>query len=488
MSLSMKKIVGRKKELESLKKIWNSKEAELVAVYGRRRVGKTFLIREFFEPQSRYFELAGKKDSPPIEQLKNFAESFSKTFYPGIKILPPKSWRDALTLLTQELEKNPTKKHLLFFDELPWLATKKSGFIQALDYFWNSYWSRMPNTKVILCGSAASWMLENLINAKGGLHNRLTRTIQLRPLNLYETQEYLLSRKVRLNIKHLLDLYMSIGGIPYYLNYVEAGKSAEQNIQEICFNAEGVLFTEFKRLFESLFQNAELNLRIIREIANKREGISREGLLKKLNISSGGTFNKRLNELEAAGFIQGFIPYRYKKKEQYFRIIDEYSSFYLTWIDPIAEKGFPQPNYWKRCIRSPQWISWSGYAFENVCLKHLPQILKALRLNSISCEVGNWRFTPAKGSKETGAQIDLLLDRQDNAVTLCEIKYSANKYAIDKSYAKNLQNKMDIFQSKTKTPKQLFLALITVNGVTKNLWSKELVTNQVDLKDLFKQR
>ncbi len=483
----MKKIIGRKKEQESLKKIWNSKGAELVAVYGRRRVGKTFLIREFFESQGRYFELAGKKDSPPSEQLKNFADSFSKAFYPGVALLPPKSWRDALTLLTREMEKTPAKKQLLFFDELPWLATRKSGFIQALDYFWNSHWSRMPNTKVILCGSAASWMLEHLINARGGLHNRLTRTMQLQPLNLYETQEYLLSRKIRLSEKHLLDLYMSIGGIPYYLNYVEAGKSAEQNIQEICFDANGVLFTEFKRLFESLFQNAELNLRIVREIASKKEGISREELLRKLTASSGGTFNKRLNELQAAGFIQGFIPYRHKRKEQYFRLIDEYSSFYLTWIDPIAEKGFPQPNYWKLCTRNPKWLSWTGYAFESVCLKHLPQILKALRLDSIACEIGNWRFIPKKGSKETGVQIDLLFDRQDNAITLCEIKYSVNKYVIDKPYAKNLQCKLDVFQSKTKTSKQIFLVLITVNGVKKNLLSEELVTNQVDLKDLFRR-
>ncbi len=487
MSASMKKIIGRKNEQESLKKIWKSRGAELVAVYGRRRVGKTFLIREFFESQGRYFELAGKKDSPPAEQLKNFAESFSKTFYPGIELRPPKSWRDALNTLTREIEKNPTKKHLLFFDELPWLATRKSGFIQALDYIWNSYWSRMPNVKVILCGSAASWMLENLINARGGLHNRLTRTILLQPLNLYETQEYLLSRKVRLNEKQLLDLYMSIGGIPYYLNYVEAGKSADQNIQEICFAPNGVLFTEFKRLFESLFQNAELNLRIIREIANKREGIAREELLSKLNIASGGTFNKRLNELQAAGFIQGFIPFRNRKKEQYFRIIDEYSSFYLTWIDPIAERGFPQPNYWKLCTQSPHWFSWKGYAFESVCLKHLPQILHALRLDTIACEIGNWRFTPMKGSKETGAQIDLLFDRHDNALTLCEIKYSANKFVIDKTYAKDLHRKMDVFQIKTKTPKQLFLALITVNGTKKNLWSEELITNQVDLKDLFRK-
>lgn len=481
----MSKVVGRKNEQKTLDKIWRSKSPELVAVYGRRRVGKTFLIREFFSSRGRYFELAGKQETPIDEQLRNFAEAFSKTFYNGISLLPPKTWRDALALLTQELEKTPSQKHLIFFDELPWLATQKSNFMQALDYFWNTYWSRMSNIKVILCGSAASWMLEHLIHAKGGLHNRITQLMQLQPFNLKEVKEYLQSRKIKLSEKHLLDIYMVMGGIPYYLNYIESGKSAEQNIQDICFSNNGILLTEFQRLFQSLFDASETNLRIIREIARKREGISREDLLSRLKLTSGGTFNKRIGELEAAGFIRGFIPYNHKKKEQHFRVIDEYSTFYLTWIDPLAEKGFSQTNYWKTCLRSSQWASWSGYAFENVCFKHLAQIMHALELDSIPAEVGNWRFIPKKGTKETGTQIDLLFDRQDQAVTLCEIKFSTNKYLIEKAYAKELQRKIDVFQEKTKTNKQIFLAMVTCLGVKKNLWSEELVTNEATLKDLF---
>ena len=254
------------------------------------------------------------------EQLINFAEAFSKTFYSGIALAVPKNWRDALSLLTREIEKARPQKCLLFFDELPWLAAQKSGFIEALDYFWNSSWSQMPNLKVILCGSAASWMLEHLIHAKGGLHNRITRIIQLQPLSLAETKAYLSSRKIRLNEKHLLDLYMVMGGIPYYLNYVEAGKSAEQNIQEICFTQNGVLLTEFNRLFHSLFDDAETHLRIIREIARKREGISRGDLLAKLGMLSGGTFKKRLAELEAAGFIRGSFPIATKERAAFSRI------------------------------------------------------------------------------------------------------------------------------------------------------------------------
>ncbi|HSX11417.1 MAG TPA: ATP-binding protein [Chlamydiales bacterium] len=478
----MAKIIGRKNEQTILKKILQSKNAELVAIYGRRRIGKTFLVREMFSSWSRYFELTGKKQAPLKEQLKNFAEAFSKAYYPGVALVPPRSWRDAFTLLTGEMEKAPSKKYILFFDELPWLAGPKGGFVQAFDHCWNSYWSRMVNVKVILCGSAASWMLEHLIQAKGGLHNRITRTIHLEPFNLKETQEYLRSRQIRLNAKQVLDLYMVMGGVPYYLSFVEKGKSAEQNIQDICFSNNGPLLTEFERLFRSLFESAEIHLRLIREIARKRDGISRDELLQKSGMTSGGTFNKRIDELEAAGFIRGFIPYQHQKKAQYFRLIDEYSTFYLTWIDPVASKGFPQINYWKACLHSGSWSSWAGYAFESVCFKHLPQILRALRLESIPCEVGSWRFIPKKGVKQQGVQIDLLFDRQDQAVTICEIKYSSGKYSIDKSYAKELHHKLEVFQE--RTDKQLFLALISTFGVKKNLWSEDLVSAEATLKDL----
>ncbi len=275
-----------------------------------------------------------------------------------------------------------------------------------------------------------------------------------------------------------------MGGVPYYLNYIQKGKSAEQNIQEICFTKNGILFTEFERLFQSLFDAPELNIRIIREIARKREGISREELLFRMKMSSGGSFNKRIQEIQAAGFIQGFIPYQFKKKEQHFRVIDEYSCFYLHWIDPVASKGFHQPNYWQHCLRNSSWNTWAGYTFENICLKHTSKILHALELDSTPCEVGNWRYVSSK-KRDTGTQIDLLLDRQDGVITLCEIKYSKNLFTIDKAYAQELHRKIEIFREKTKTKKELFLAFITTMGIKNNFWSADLVAQEVLLKDLF---
>ena len=281
--MPIENIIGREKEIKLLDQVWSSKEAELLAIYGRRRVGKTHLIREYFSKKAQvYFEISGEKDGPLQNQLENFIEVFSKTFFDGIPLSRPKSWKAAFSLLTQAIEKkSQSKKIVLFFDELPWLAARKSGMLQALDYYWNRYWNRFPHVVVIVCGSAASWMLEHLINAKGGLHNRLTKVLLLKPYSLKGAKEFLQQRGIHLTAKQLLDLYMVFGGIPYYLKQVEKGKSSIQTINRVCFQKDGLLYDEFNRLFTSLFEYSEDSLSIIRAIAHNRYGISRTELIKK---------------------------------------------------------------------------------------------------------------------------------------------------------------------------------------------------------------
>lgn len=484
-----KNIVGREREIKTLDQLWKSKEAEFLALYGRRRVGKTYLIREYFsENNCVYFEISGEKDGNLHNQLENFTHLFSQSFYNGLSLLTPSHWKDAFELLTKEIQKIPqSKKIVLFFDELPWLAGKKSGILQALDYYWNSFWSKQRNLILIVCGSAASWMLENLINAKGGLHNRLTKTILLKPYPLHGVKIFLQSRNIVLTEKQVLDLFMVFGGIPYYLKQIEKGKSATQIINRVCFQSDGLLYSEFDRLFGSLFEHAEINLAMIRAIAKKRHGLSRGELIKNTSIASGGTLNKRLRELEAAGFIQKYVPYGNKKKEHYYRIIDEYCYFYLTWIEPIKNSGMKVgKSYWQTKSKTAPAISWSGYAFENICLKHTDQIQEALELQEIACEIGSWRYVPAKRSDDTGAQIDLLFDRADGIISLCEIKHSENIFSVDKSYAKVLKNKIEVFEKHFPTKKQIFLTLITTMGAKSTIWSEEIIHNQVTLKDLFK--
>lgn len=481
-------LVGRQAEQEQLNHYMRSPKAEFIAVYGRRRVGKTYLISENCQHKGFYFELTGIKDASLSTQLSIFAEKYSKTFLNNISIEQPNSWLNAFSILTLELEKiKKNQKIILFFDELPWFASRKSGFLEALDYYWNHTWSRMPNLKLIVCGSAASWMLDNLINAKGGLYNRITHTILVRPFTLNETASYFKAFGYNYSHKQILEIYMILGGIPFYLQQFIKNKSIAENINRICFMEDGILYHEFDRLFKSLFTYADINKNIIQNIAKKPCGISRNELLVATKIKSGGTFNKRIEELRASGFIQIYIPFGKKKKDQYFKLIDEYSAFYLKWIESLKQKQthLLSDNYWQNTRKTQSWKSWSGFAFERVCFKHARQIQKALNLYNTPCELSSWQYIPKRGSNKVGAQIDMLFNRDDDAITLCEIKYCDNILIFDKKIAREVAQKMAVFEDKAQTQKQLFIAVITTVGMKPNMWSEDLIHNVVTLNDLF---
>ncbi|MBM3197812.1 MAG: ATP-binding protein [Chlamydiae bacterium] len=490
MATGIEKIVGREPEIKLLDTLWASSEAEFLAVYGRRRVGKTYLIREYFSKKKCvYFEVTGQKDGSLQQQLENFIHVFSQTFTRNLPLRTPVSWKEAFDLLTQEIENlSKSRAVVLFFDELPWLATKKSGVMQALDYYWNRFWSRYPQLICVVCGSAASWMLDNLVNAKGGLHNRLTKTILLKPYNLRGVWQFLSHHGIHLTPKQILDHYMVFGGIPHYLKQIEKGKSALQNINRVCFQPDGLLYDEFDRLFQSLFAQAEDSLQIIKAIAKHQHGISREELVFSINMHSGGTLTKRLEELESAGFIQGYIPYGRRVKDRTYRVIDEYCYFYLRWIEPFKRGGvLGGKEYWQTKGKTQSALAWAGYAFENVCFKHVDQIRRALDLQAISCEIGSWKYFPSRGKKDAiGAQIDLIFDREDGVVTLCEIKYSEKIFALEKSEAMNILHKVELFSSSIQQKKQVQVALITTQGVKSTLWSEDVVQHTITLEDLLK--
>jgi len=484
--MSKGSIICREREIAILHKLCKSKEAQFLALYGRRRVGKTHLIRSYFSDKSTYFEITGIKDASRSVHLDQFAAKLGAVFYDGLPISRPKNWLEAFRLLTEAMKKVPkSKKIVLFFDELPWLAGRKSGVIQALDYYWNTVWSLASNVIVVACGSAASWMLDHLINAKGGLHNRLTKVILLQPFNLKQTQEFLKERKIAYNRIQTLDLYMVTGGIPHYLKHLERGKSVLQNVDKLAFSREGILYSEFERLFRSLFEHADTHLQIVREIAKRRYGISRVDLIKSLKMPSGGTLSKRIAELEAAGFVKSFVPYGNKQRDLYYRIIDEYTQFYLQWIEPIAKQNVDKSGFWEKMSRSPARAAWAGLAFEAVCFKHLDKIQQALGLENIPHTTGWWKFIPSAGSSDSGAQVDLLFDREDGVVTLCEVKYSDKIFSIDKPTAKLLANKIQVFNKEAQSQKTISLILITTAGVKENIWSEELIDGNISLDHFF---
>lgn len=479
-------VVGREDECKTLSKLYKSVDPQFIAVYGRRRVGKTYLIREFYAGKGLYFEITGIKNGKLKNQLKNFTNVFSEVFYPGLKLNVPSSWGEAFELLTQELKKLPaSKKVTVFIDELPWLSTKRSMLLENLEYFWNTKWSLMKNFTLVVCGSAAAWMLDKIINARGGLHNRLTKTILLEPFTLKQTVDFLKSQHIKLSHSQLLELYMVMGGVPYYLKSVENGRSAAQIINQLCFHKNGLLFNEFNNLFTSLFDAAELNMSIIRAVSKVRSGISRNELLETLKMSSGGVFNARINELVSAGFLQRFVPYGKKSKDQYYRVIDEYTIFYLKWIEPytINPRALPKNGHWQKIANSPAWKSWSGYAFEEVCYKHINQIANALDLQHTSWISGTWR----KKDDREGAQVDLLFDRDDGVISIVEIRHSQSMYEIDKKIAMELIKKLELFKKFTDTKKDLQLVMLVSNGIKPNVWFKEVVSAVVTLEDLMKE-
>jgi len=472
-------VIGRKQQISELQEAINSKKPEMVALVGRRRVGKTYLVREVYRKKIN-FELTGLQYSNKKEQLQNLVFTLGK-YFPNFQ-LPnfPKTWLEAFHFLGQALESLDKKEKLVvFLDELPWLGTKKSGFITGLGYFWNS-WASKQNIVVIICGSAASWMIDKVINNKGGLHNRVTRLLYLYPFTLAETEAYCQARNIKLNRFHILQIYMTMGGIPLYLDLLKSGKSAIQNIQAICFAPTGYLRNEFERLYASLFDNYENHISIIRALSTKWRGLTRKEIIKITTFQNGGMLTKLLEELATSGFITIYGGYGKKTKESLYRLTDAYSLFYLTYIETLGKNSFTDFTQFSEL---PRWKVWSGYAFENVCLTHIQQIRKGLSIAGVASSVASFIARPKDGLK--GTQIDLLIDRNDQTINICEIKFSVSDYIVTKKDVENIQNKKNVFQYHTKTKKHLFTTLITTLGVIENGNKLNYIDQVLTLEDLF---
>lgn len=476
----MEKLTGRAEEKQILEFALSSNSPELIAVTGRRRVGKTFLIRSVFEKHI-VFEFSAVHNATMAEQLEGFSRAYQKATNSPAAYQPPVSWLAAFGLLEDFLTPIIKKrKAVVFFDEFPWMHTPRSNFLKAFEHFWNSYASRYPNLTVVICGSAASWMFQNVIKNRGGLHNRVTQQIRLLPFSLKETEAYLQSRSINLDRYQLLQLYMVMGGIPEYLKHVMPGRSSAQVIDNLFFTKQGALKKEFDNLYPALFDNATRHVMVIRALASVSKGMTRKEIIESTELNSGGWVTEILLELEESGFIMSYLPYNRTSKDLVYRLSDEYSLFYIKYIEKSRAMG---EGTWLRISESATWKSWSGYAFEGVCLKHVPQIRAALGIASIYTEDSVWRHVPGKG--QAGAQIDLLLDRKDHCINVCEMKFSTNAFTISKSYAEELDQKITVFKDKEKPKKTVFLTFITTYGVAKNKYSEGRIQGDLTMDSLF---
>ena len=444
-------------------------------MYGRRRVGKTLLIRETCKKHIQ-FEFVGMYKASTREQLKLFKQTLFN--FSQQKVKTPSNWLEAFQQLKDYCDTLiGNKKKVLFIDEFPWLDNNKSSFLKAFDNFWNSYVTKREDLVVVVCGSAAAYMINKIIRSKGGLHNRLTDKIRVEPFNLKETELLLKKNRVKLTHYDILNLYMAMGGIPHYLDKVNVGESATQAIDRLCFEKDGFLRDEFKNVFASLFDQVDNHEAIIRILADVRKGLPRNEIMKIGNFPSGGNLTRTLHELEESGFIEQYAPYKGNNNALY-RLKDEYCSFYIKYI----EKNKPsEKGVWNKLQTQASYNSWAGFTIETICLKHIEQIKEGLKIAGIYTTTGNW----LEKNSENGAQIDLLIDRDDNVINLCEIKYYDGLFTLNKKFAFDLMNKVAVFKNSTQTKKSIFLTLITIHGITANEYSRQLIQNNLTLEHLF---
>jgi uncharacterized protein len=470
------KIIGRTFEQNKLTEIIESGKAEFVAIYGRRRVGKTFLVKEFFDNQFAFYATA-LANSNTKTQLVNFTIFLNKSF--NKEFQTPKNWLEAFNILQTELSDIQGDK-IIFIDELPWFDTKKSDFLTGLEFFWNSWASTQSGLKLFVCGSAASWMINKLIRNKGGLYNRVTQRIKIEPFSLQDTEVFLESKNIYVDRYQILNLYMVMGGIPYYLEQIKKGQSVTQNIENICFEETGLLKSEFQFIFSSLFNNSEKHEQLLRKIYSLGTRATRDNLVKQFQLISGGDLTIKLNELEESGFIKSYVPFGINKTKKIYIISDYYTLFYLKFIE---HSGKFESGNWANRIDDASVNAWAGLAYEQICRDHIKNIKKALGIEGIYSETSTWS---KKGDEDSsGAQIDLIIDRKDRVINLCEIKYSINSYEITKAYDLNLRNKIGAFKDSTRTKKAVFMTMITTFGLIKNQYSRSIIQNELTMDNLF---
>jgi hypothetical protein len=357
--------------------------------------------------------------------------------------------------------------------------------LEALDYFWNKFFSQRNNLIVIICGSAASWMIQKVISHKGGLHGRITHQLKLHPFSLLETKNFLESQEIVFDLRQIVELYMAIGGIPKYLTYVEKGLSTTQSIQKMCFSREGFLASEFNKLYSSLFDNYEKHIALVKALAKAPYGLSYEELLKKTGLKSGGSTSHLLAELSESDFIERVPLFGKGTKDVVYQLMDEYSLFYLYWIHsaPLNSLRGVSSTYWMKQHQSQSFKSWSGLAFEKICLKHIHKILETLGISGVNTTESTWCYKP-KSSGEKGCQIDLVIDRDDSCINLCEIKFYNDEIVLTQSQVEAFDEKLKIFREKTGTKKTLFKTLITTYGLKENSYFSA-IDQVITLKDLF---
>lgn len=473
-------MVGRKSQEKIMNEYLTRKKSAFLAVTGRRRVGKTYLIDEVY---GKHFclRITGIQDADPSIQINNFVQKIAE--YSKFPIVtPPNNWQEVFQLLKAHLQSLPkNKKQVIFIDELPWIATKRSGFVQLLAHLWNDYLSKEKHFILVICGSATSWIANKIVNDKGGFHNRLDQAIKLKPFTLKETKEFLIQKKIQLTDQAIAELYMVMGGIPYYLEKIKKGMSVNQIIADLCFDENGILNNEYENLYKALFEHSENHEAIVAALAKAPHGLTRKQIIDKSKVQAGGPYTRAMNDLVVSGFVEEIVPFGREKRGAVYRLLDEYSIFYHKFIAKNKKKG---KGIWTSLYNSQSYKIWTGYAFENLCMRHLSEIKNALGISGVYTEHYSFIQKPDKKTK-TGYQIDLIIDRKDDSLNLCECKFYNTEFTIDKDYAAKLRNRKQAFKETTKTKKTIFNTLISSYGAIKNEYYLDQIDAELTVSNLM---
>lgn len=474
----MHNIIARNNEIETLNRKYNSGKAEFVIIYGRRRIGKTYLVNNVFADRFTFTYVGARKQKPKI-QLRRFASQLKA--YSGSPYAPVlENWEEAFNELRTLIERRPKEERkVIFFDEMPWIDTPRSAFVEALEYFWNAWAAQRSDILFIACGSATSWMVNKLIKNKGGLHNRITEQIYLRPFRLGECEEYLRQMGCEWDRYTMLQCYMTMGGVPYYMSLLNPSQSLAQNIDRLFFAKNAPMSEEFDELFNALFPQADKYVAVMKALAGTKEGMLRADIIEKTG-QSGGPLTKVLDNLERCDFIEKYARFNSAVRNTLYRISDPYTLFYFKFLEG---KNTKDEHWWTNNLHSHSVEAWEGFSFESICMLHLEQIKRKLGINGISTSTSSWRTTGDEEKK--GTQVDLVIDRADRVINLCEIKFSEAPYSISKDYEEKLRSRMALFKSTTGTRKSLVTTMITTYGVLRGMHSS-IVQSEVTMDALFK--
>ena len=472
-------LIGRKEEIRKLKDAYASKTSEFIAVYGRRRVGKTFLVREVFD-YNFTFQHAGISKKPLKIQLNRFHASLIKQ---GLTDCPKfADWYEAFDALEVLINQSDSKKKIIFLDEIAWMETPKSNFVSALESFWNSVASNRKDVLMIICASATSWIVKNVLKDRGGLHNRVTKKLPLAPFTLKECEDYAAKQGLKLRRHQILNLYMVMGGVAHYWSLLDKSLSVAQNIDALFFGKNPELKGEFNELYDALFKKPEPYKKIIITLSKKMEGMTMTELRKAGKIPDGGVLTGRLRELEECGFIVSSRSFHKAKKDTIYKLIDNYTIFYFKYV----RENEKTENFWTKPIDPNSIRSWSGLAFERVCMQHISQLKQAMGMSAVATTEYAWRSDPKKKrtDDEDGAQIDLLIERGDGVINICEMKWSTNEYTLTKQDEKNLSNKVEVFEYQTGTKCSIIVTMVTTFGVKHNMYY-DSIQSEVTIDQLF---